>query len=307
MAKRRYTKKQKQLISLLTAVVVLVCFLVETVGPGWRRLTASVGLAPETVTAEGELEVHFIDVGNADCTLVRQGDFALLIDAGERGDDDAILDYLNRHGVTDLDLVVATHAHADHIGAMAKVIRALPVARFVFAPMPAAHTPTTATYVSMREALDEKQVAVEAAQPNAVYEVGSARLQILAPLQEREDTNDMSVVSRLTFGERAFLFTGDAGVAVEDDLLYSGCTLQADVLKVGHHGSTTSNSAAFLSRVSPAYAFIPCGEGNSYGHPHEEVLASLQRRQSKIYRSDVHGDVVFVTDGTELTVQTEKG
>ena len=307
MAKRRYNKKQKQLIGLLTAVVALICFLVETVGPGWRRLTASVGLAPDTVTAEGELEVHFIDVGNADCTLVRQGDFALLVDAGERGDDDDILDYLNRHGVTDLDLVIATHAHADHIGAMAKVIEALPVARFVFAPMPESATPTTATFVSMLEALDGKQVAVEAAQPGAVYEVGSARLQVLAPIRESEDTNDMSVVTRLTFGERAFLFTGDAGVAVEEDLLASGYALQADVLKVAHHGSTTGNSTAFLSRVSPAYAFIPCGEDNSYGHPHEEVLAALLNRQSKIYRSDIHGDVVFVTDGKKLTVQTERG
>ena len=117
----------------------------------------------------------------------------------------------------------------------------------------------------------------------------------------------MSVVTRLTFGERAFLFTGDAGVAVEEDLLASGSALQADVLKVAHHGSTTGNSAAFLSRVLPAYAVIPCGEDNSYGHPHEEVLAALQRRESEIYRSDVHGDVVFVTDGKELTVQTERG
>jgi len=307
------TKKQKKLLRMITLVLVAVCLLIELAGripglsfSGWSDIYRALGLAPQTVTAEGELEVHFIDVGNADCILVRQGEKTLLIDAGERGDDDEILEYLGRHGVTSLDLVVATHAHADHIGGMADVIEALPVDTFIMAFMPEEETPTTSTYLSMLEALDEKSVTVEEAEPGTVYELGTARLQVLAPLEESKDTNDMSVVTRLTFGDRAFLFTGDAGTDVEKQLLNSTYPLQADVLKLGHHGSNTSNSAAFLRRISPQYAIIPCGLNNSYGHPHQEVLDRLEEQQITFYRSDVHGSVVFTTDGTALTVETEK-
>jgi beta-lactamase superfamily II metal-dependent hydrolase len=261
--------------------------------------------APANTAVEGELEVHFIDVGNADCTLVRQGDHTLLVDAGERGDGDDILEYLREQGVTKLDLVVATHAHADHIGSMADVLQALPVGRFLLAYMPEEETPTTATYLNMLEALDNKQIPTDEAKPNAVYEIGDARLQVLAPLQESKDTNDMSVVTRLTFGNHVFLFTGDAGTDVEKDMLQAGHTLQADVLKVGHHGSDTSSSEAFLKRVAPNYAMIPCGEGNSYGHPHKEILQRLNALGATIYRSDLHGDVVFTTDGSNLSVHTE--
>ena len=302
----RRSNRQKRILLILIAVAVLACLLFEFVGPGFDRLAQNLGLSPAPVTVEGELEVHFLDVGNADCTLVRQGEHTLLIDAGERGDSEEILEYLSQNGVSKLDLVVATHAHADHIGSMAKVINALPVGRFVMAFMPESETPTTATYLDMLEALDEKAVPIDEAVPGAVYEVGAARLQVLAPIEESKETNDMSVVTRLTFGEKAFLFTGDAGTAVEEDILASGYPLQADVLKVAHHGSTTGNSKAFLEAVNPAYCLIPCGEDNSYGHPHREVLLLLDKLETQVYRSDVHGHVVFTSDGKTLTVETEE-
>ena len=237
---------------------------------------------------------------------MRQGESNLLIDAGERGDSEEILEYLSRHGVSKLDLVVATLAHADHIGSMAKVIDALPVGRFVMAYMPEAETPTTATYLDMLEVLDEKAVPIDEAKPGTVYEVGTARLQVLAPLEESGDANDMSVVTRLTFGEKAFLFTGDAGTEVEKELQASGYPLRADVLKVSHHGSTTGNSKAFLQAVAPSYAVITCGEDNSYGHPHREVLLLLNQLETQVYRCDTHGHVVFTSDGETIRVETDK-
>ncbi len=312
MARRKYTKKEKRFLRIVSLLILLVCVVLELGNrfpqlglPGWDSLKGSPTIAE--VPAEGELKVHFIDVGNADCTLVQQGENTLLIDAGERGDRDDILDYLNRHGVTDLDLVIATHAHADHIGSMAEILKALPVGQFVMAFMPEEETPTSSTYLSMLETLDEEQIPLEEAQPGKVYELGTARLQVLAPIELSNDTNDMSVVTRLVFGEHAFLFTGDAGTAVEKDLLNSTYTLQADVLKAGHHGSDTSSSMAFLRKVDPAYAVIPCGQNNSYGHPHDEVVERLMELDVDFYRSDVYGDVVFTSDGTQLTVETEKG
>lgn len=298
-------RKHKKLAYSLLAVVLLAVLLVELL-VGWDQVMIRTGLTPSPVTVEGEMEVHFIDVGNADSILIRQGEQNLLIDAGERGDVDDILTYLQQHGVEKLDLVIATHPHADHIGAMDQVIKNHPIAKFVMSFMPEEATPTTATYEKMLTALDQKNVVVEEAKPGTVYELGEARVQILAPLKETEETNDMSVVTRVTFGQHSFLFTGDAGTAVEKQLLSSEFDLKADVLKVSHHGSTTGNSDKFLKKVNPTYAVIPCGADNDYGHPHQEILNRLNKRKIPFYRADVYGDIVITTDGKTLTVKTEK-
>lgn len=310
---RKYTKKQKKYIRIAILTVIAISLLVELIGQipgvgfsGWSDVAVILGLQEPSVTAEGEMEVHFIDVGNADCILVRQEDKNLLIDAGERSDNDTILQYLSDRGVDHLDLVIATHPHADHIGSMADVLESIPVDRFVMSFMPESATPTTATYLKMLEVLDEKSIPVDEAEPGSVYELGTARLQILGPLEETEETNDISVVTRLTFGDRSFLFTGDAESRVEKQLLNSGYALSADVLKLGHHGSDTSNTTAFIKRVDPQCVVITCGEGNSYGHPHEEVVTRLDKLGIPMYRADLCGNIVFVTDGESLTVETDK-
>lgn len=299
-------KKHKKLAYFLLALAFVIILLVELL-VGWRQVMIWTGFTPSPVTVEGEMEVHFIDVGNADSILVRQGDKNLLIDAGERGDVDDILTYFEQHGIYHLDMVIATHPHADHIGAMDQVIKNLPISKFVMSFMPEEATPTTATYEKMLTALDQKNVVVEEAKPGAVYELGEARVQILAPLKETEETNDMSVVTRVTFGQHAFLFTGDAGTAVEKQLLNSDFDLKADVLKVSHHGSTTGNSDKFLKKVAPTYAVIPCGSDNDYGHPHQEIIDRLNKRKIPFYRADVYGDIVITSDGNALTIKTEKG
>lgn len=312
--KRSYTKKQKEIMGAVALVILTVFLLVELIGMipgipfnGWSDIGIALGLAPSPVIPEGEMEVHFLDVGNADCILVRQGDKNLLIDAAERDNSEGIIRYLEQQGVEKLDMVVATHPHADHIGAMSEIINRFPIGRFVMSFMPDDATPTTAVYIRMLEALDAHSVAVDEAVPGTVYELGTARLQVLAPFEAVDEPNDMSVVCRLTFGDRAFVFTGDAGKGVEKQMLNSAYTLRADVLKLSHHGSNTGNSELFLYEVMPQYAVITCGANNSYGHPHQEVLDRLGRNDIQPLRSDVHGTIVFTTDGSDLTVSTEKG
>ncbi len=306
-------KTKKKLYAVLAAAVVIFCLVIElgqlvpSLGiSGWDDLFANARLSASSVTPEGELQVFFIDVGNADSILIRQGEVNALIDAGERGDGDDVLAYLNQQGVKKLDLVIATHPHADHIGGMTEVIEGIPIDRFVMSFMPEDETPTSATYLNMLTALDEKSIPVEAAKPNTIYTLGTAQLTVLAPLSESNEANNISVVTRLTFGERSFLFMGDAETAVENELLYSGSPLSADVIKIGHHGSNTSSSQAFLSKVAPEYAIIPCGEGNSYGHPHEKVLSRLETMGVTIYRADVHGHIAIATDGNTLNFSTQK-
>ncbi len=303
---RVFKKNKKNLIKLSVAVLVaLVCFAVEVLGD-WNEIGDKMGLSQPSVTAEGELEVHFIDVGNADCILIRQDDKAMLIDAGERKSKSVLQHYFDTYEVEKFDLVIATHPHADHIGGMAYVLDNYPVERFVMSYMDEQHTPTTSSYENMLEALLEKDIPVDEAVPGAVYELGTARLQILAPYESGDDANNVSVVTRLTFGDKAFLFTGDAEKTVEEQILAGAYSVKADVLKLGHHGSNTSNSTAFLRQVAPDFAVITCGSDNSYGHPHQEVIDRVSRQKIETYRSDVDGHIVFTTDGESLSVSTRK-
>lgn len=311
MAKRRKFKKSK-LYAMVVAAIFLFCLVIElgqyvpSLGiPDWDELFTSAGLSNTNVIPEGELSVCVIDVGNADCILIRQGEAAALIDAGERGDSDYILGYLHRQGVTKLDLVIATHPHADHIGGMTDVINTLPIERFVMSFMPEEKTPTSSTYLNMLTALDDNDVAVEEARVGTEYTLGTATLTVLAPLKADDEANNVSVVTRLVFGEHAFLFMGDAETEVEKQLL-SKYDLSADVLKVGHHGSNTSSSKTFLTAVRPDVALIPCGKDNSYDHPSKDVLTRLDNLKTAVYRSDVHGCICVTSDGKTLSVSTEK-
>ncbi len=306
-------KTRKKIIVAVSTAVLIFCLVIElgqlvpSLGiPSWDELFAKADLSSTSVTPEGELQVYFIDVGNADSILIRQGEVNALIDAGERGDGDDVLAYLNNQGVKKLDLVIATHPHADHIGGMADVINGITVDKFVMSYMPEDETPTSATYLNMLEALDNESVPVEEAEPGRVYTLGTAQLTVLAPLSESDEANNISVVTRLIFGERSFLFMGDAETDVEEELLVSGRTLSADVIKVGHHGSNTSSSQAFLTKVDPDYAIVPCGKSNSYGHPHSEVLTRLNKMGVTVYRADVHGHIAIATDGKDLTISTQK-
>lgn len=298
----------------IAIVVAIVCLAVELVSyipgisfNGWSDISAALGVTNPPVTAEGELEIHFIDVDNADCIFVRQQDKTMLIDAGESHTYDRVESYLEDYGVTHLDLVIATHPHADHIGGMPAVLEHFSVGEFVMSFMPEDATPTTKTYIHMLELLDEKEIPVHEAQVGDVYELGIARLQILGPIEETDEKNDMSVVTRLTFGDRAFLFTGDAESGVEKQLVNSGYDLSADVLKLGHHGSKTSSSSLFLKTVSPQCVVATCGADNDYGHPHREVLQRLDSMGITLYRADISGNIVITSDGETFKVSTEKG
>lgn len=311
-SKRKMTKKR--MMRNIAIVVAIICLAVELVSyipgssfNGWSDISAALGLTNPPVTAEGELEIHFIDVENADCIFVRQQDKTLLIDAGESTTYDRVERYLEDYGVDHLDLVIATHPHADHIGGMPSVLQRFSVGEFIMSFMPEDATPTTRTYIRMLELLDEKEIPVREAKVGDIYELGTARLQILGPIEETDEKNDMSVITRLTFGDRAFLFTGDAESGVEKQLVNSGYPLSADVLKLGHHGSKTSSSSLFLKAVSPQCVIATCGAENDYGHPHREVLQRLESMGITLYRADVSGNIVITSDGETFKVSTEKG
>ena len=229
-----------------------------------------------------------------------------MIDAGERGDGDDIVAYLRRMGITRLEYVIATHPDSDHIGGMPAVIEELEIGTFLMSFMPQGYEPTTVTYENLLNALVEKDITPEEPTHGTAYTFGDATIDILSGLSEHTETNEQSIVCRVRFGKNRFLLMGDAGIEVEKELMQARYDLEADVLKVGHHGSRHSSSEEFIRRVSPTHAIITCGLDNSYGHPHEETLDTLKKQHISLYRSDLNGTITVISDGTTVTVSTEK-
>ena len=213
--------------------------------------------------------------------------------------------------VEELDLVVATHPHSDHIGSMPDILKALPVKKVLEGNVPEKLIPTTRIYESLLDIIAEKDIPLIEAAPGLEYDIGGgAKISVLGPASDNiKDLNNTSVVFRLEYGETSFMFTGDAEKESEEEILAhtSKKQLHANVLKLGHHGSRTSNSQEWLYAVAPEYAIALVGKDNDYGHPHEETLKKLKKAGITLYRSDVHGTIVFGSDGKSLTVITEKG
>ncbi len=250
----------------------------------------------------GSFQVHFIDVGQADAALVICDGHYMLIDGGNAEDSDLVYSYLERHGAKNLDYMVASHAHEDHIGGLsgalnyAKVDNALcPVTEY-----------SSKVFQDMVKYLGQQGKTLTVPAPGDKFELGSARVEILGPVQEYDDTNDTSIVLRIDYGETSFLFTGDMETGAEKDLLESGANVRATVLKAGHHGSDTSTGYQFLREVSPQYTVISVGEGNKYGHPSNEVLSRFRDAGTEVYRTDMQGHVIAESDGKTVTFRTEK-
>jgi competence protein ComEC len=258
---------------------------------------------PDESMAGEEVLVHFIDVGQGDCTLIQSRDNAVLIDGGEYSARNVIIEYLESMGVTTLDYVVATHPDSDHIGSLAAVIDRFGV-KNVWMP-DVMHT--TATFERLLDAIERKGLTFTPIKAGAHLDAGLIQMTAVAPNSDSyKDTNEYSIVLRMVYGRTVFLFTGDAETASENEILAEGWEISADVIKVGHHGSRSSSSEPFLDAVGPRIAVISCKTGNSYGHPHAEVLERYAARNVAVYRTDELGTVVLTTDGEQIYLVTDE-
>jgi len=263
-------------------------------------------LAVSGPLADSPLTIHVLDMGQADSVLIRSPGMNVLIDAGENDQGALVLRYLEDLGIGKLDIVIGTHPHSDHIGGLDTVISGTRIGKVILPAIPDDLVPTTQTYTDLLTAIDGKGLRITVAQPGMELDLGDGVIMtLLGPLEDYEDLNDMSVITRVDYGDTAFLFTGDAEARAELDLA-ERWDLKADVLKLSHHGSKTSSAAAFLDAVSPSVGVISCGLDNSYGHPHSEVMERLAQRDIEIYRTDLMGTVVLRSDGRQIAVSTEK-
>ena len=251
---------------------------------------------------DSSFEIHFIDVGQGDCSLILCDGKAMLIDGGEASESSKVFAYLKKLGVNHLDYIVATHAHSDHIGGLSGALN--------YASVDTALCPVTSydskTFSSFTKYLGQHGVSITVPEPGDTFSLGSASVTILGPQRSYEDTNDTSIVMKVVYGKTSFLFTGDAERTAEADILDAGYDLSATVLKVGHHGSDTSTSYPFLREIMPEYAVIQVGKGNSYGHPTEDTLSKLRDAYVKVYRNDLQGTIICTSDGEAVSFSTEK-
>jgi competence protein ComEC len=251
------------------------------------------------------LTVSILDVGQADCIIIQQGDNAMIIDAGNNADSIFVVDQLQNMGIDRLDVVIGTHPHEDHIGGLDAVINNFDIGTIY---MPKVSN-NTKTFEDVLIAIQKKGLSVTTPVPGTGFTLGDeVQCLILAPNSASyEDLNNYSIVLKVTYNGKSFLFTGDAEIDSEEEMLAKGYDLKADVLKVGHHGSTSSTSDEFLQAVSPEYAVICVGVDNTYGHPHQETLDKLNAAGIKIYRTDLNGGTIkFVVDRNQLSVTIEK-
>lgn len=239
-----------------------------------------------------KLNVYYLDVGQADSILIENNNKYMLIDAGNNEDGEKLVTYFKRLGITKFDIVVGTHAHEDHIGGMDDIINNFEIEDFY---MPEVIT-TTKTFEDVLDALEGKQVAFQTPIIDSELVFENSKIKVLSVSDDDSDLNDTSIVLRLKYGTTSFLFTGDATEKIENTILNK--EIKSDVLKVAHHGSSTSNSLSFLKRVSPTYAVISVGEGNSYNHPHDVMLNRLYDLNARVYRTDRDGTVVASSNGT---------
>ncbi|RNF39256.1 MBL fold metallo-hydrolase [Planococcus salinus] len=248
-----------------------------------------------------DLEVHFIDVGQADATLVKSDDFTVLIDTGN-WNSSAAVDYLHGQDITEIDILIGTHPDADHIGQMDRIMEQFEVGEVWMS----GNTSTSDVFIRTLEAIDSSGADYYEPRAGEIFDIGDIQIDVLYPEEITGKANEESISLKLTYGEVDFVFTGDAGVKEEQEMVNAGFDLDAEILQLGHHGSNTSTSSEFLQAVSPEVAIYSAGAENSYGHPHAEVIAAAENAGAVVYGTDVNGTVIVETDGERYSVSAER-
>ena len=320
MSKRRSKKQNKIIASIIGAIILMVlAFLGVNTGTieevakaiGMNELTGnevvketSENTKTEEVNAttevSGDLIVDYIDVGQADSILIRNNNYAMLIDAGNNEDGKDVLNFIKEKGITKLDYVIGTHPHEDHIGGLDDIINSdLEIENIL---MPKIST-NTKTFEDVLDAISNKGLTVTAPKKDDIFEIGKAKCTVMTDsILDQDNLNLSSIIIRLEYGENSFLFMGDAEEENEKQINWP----KTDVLKVGHHGSNTSSSERFINEVQPKYSIIMVGKDNSYKLPKQETIDKLNNIGSEIYRTDENGTIEIISNGENIEVTVAK-
>lgn len=296
-------KKLNKLIRIIIGLVILIVVIIQgNLFDNVSNATASINDSTKSdkidAKVEGNFSVSFIDVGQADSILIRNGNYNMLIDAGNNEDGEKLVNYFKSLGIEEFTYVFATHPHEDHIGGMDDIINNFKIDNYYMSNK----LSTTKTFMDVLDALDGRNLKYTVPNKGDTLKLGDANIKVIYPGDDKSNINDSSIVLKITYGKNSFLLTGDATSNVERKIYNED--IKSDVLKVAHHGSSYSSTDVFLDRVKPYYAVISVGKNNIYNHPSNKTLEKLNKRNIKVYRTDLDGTIVFISDGDNLSVQT---
>ncbi|MEA5051661.1 MAG: MBL fold metallo-hydrolase [Oscillospiraceae bacterium] len=279
----------------------------------WGRVYETLGLQggvaqqeQSPALAQDSVRVTFLDVGQGDCTVIEAGGSVVMIDAGDYTAEDAVLSFLAGRGIRKIDYLIATHPHTDHIGSMEAVLRKYDVGKVLFTSVPDDMTPTNSTFTYLLREIKSKGVSlsIPAAGDELPLSRGTLKVLYAGP---GTTLNNCSMVLLYTYGDTRFLLMGDAEFEVEDKLCAQyGGALACDVLKAGHHGTKYATGNNILGCAKPKYLVVMCGLDNEYGYPKQAVLDRAAKAGAEVLRTDLDGDIVFTSDGSALSLTTEK-
>lgn len=256
----------------------------------------------EIISEESSFQIHYIDVGQADATLIMCDGKSMLIDGGNTNDSSLIYTYLKDHNVSFLDYMICTHAHEDHVGGLAGALNYADVG-VVYSPVKNDDSEAFRDFIKY---VQKRGKEIQVPEVGTEFSVGSAKCRILGLNVSNDDPNNTSIVMKITYGETSFLFSGDAEASVESVILDRGEDISCTVIKIPHHGSDTSLSYRWLREAMPEYGVISVGENNAYGHPTKDTLSKLSDAEVKVLRTDLQGDIICTSDGKTVAFDTEK-
>lgn len=294
MAKQKRKNKPYSLVSAVAVLIAIIFFFAISPNSNNNIKTA-------VDDDDYPLKVTFLNVGQGDCSLIECGDTVILIDGGESEYAGTVNSYLTYEGISEIDCYIVSHPHSDHMGALPSILKVNEVKEVMMTSFSEINIPTTNVYEKMLDAVSDEECDVLYVWAGETYTYGELTLDILSPSVQTDDYNDMSIIVRVLYGDTSFLFTGDATRTAEK-IVIEQYDVDADVLKVGHHGSSTSSSEDFITAVSPSFAVISCGANNSYGHPHKEVVNLFDSLNIPTRRTDEEGNIVVYSDGKNIYV-----
>lgn len=298
-------KKLNKLIKIIIGLVILIFITIQgNLFDNVSNATASINDSIKSDKIDAKVNenfsVSFIDVGQADSVLIRNGNYNMLIDAGNNEDGEKLVNYFKSLGIEEFTYVFATHPHEDHIGGMDDIINNFKIDNYYMSNK----LSTTKTFMDVLDALDGCNLKYTVPNKGDTLKLGDANIKVIYPGDDKSNINDSSIVLKITYGKNSFLLTGDATSNVERKIYNED--IKSDVLKVAHHGSSYSSTDVFLDKVKPYYAVISVGKNNIYNHPSNKTLEKLNKRNIKVYRTDLDGTIVFISDGDNLSVKALK-
>ena len=300
-SEQKNSRKNKflKILEFVLAIIVILFFK--------EPITELVSEQPIIQAVEGELYLTMIDVGQADSFLFMQDGKTALVDCGTRSTGEDVVKHLNSIGVTKIDYVFGTHPHDDHMGGMYDVITNFEIGKIIIPEVEIGEV-TANWYIKLMDEILTNKYSIEYAKVGNVYELGNADMKVIGPITKfPSNTNNYSTVLKVTFGEMDIIMTGDAETEVEEEILASGENIDAEIYKVGHHGSDTSNSDEFLDAITPEYALISTKVGNKYEHPIKSTMEKLKERNIEVYRTDENGTVIATITHDNVVFNSKPG